>query len=104
MQSVVFKLADAAGVIGQSATAACGSSCGNANINTIFSAITNALIFIIGALSVIMIIVGGLRYVTSNGDPKQAEAARNTIMYAVIGVIIAIASFAIVNFVVTHIK
>ncbi len=63
--------------------------------------ITNVLLFIIGAIAVIMIIVGGIRYVTSNGDSSQTKAAKDTIMYAVIGVIVAILAYAIVNFVIT---
>lgn len=62
--------------------------------------IVNALLFLIGAVSVIMIIIGGIRYVTSNGDSSQITSAKNTIMYAVIGLIIALMAFAIVNFVV----
>ncbi len=97
-------LATTESIIKDSANQACksGQNCGG-SLEVLFGNITNALIFIIGAVSVIMIIVGGLRYVTSNGDPKQAESARNTIMYSVIGIIIAIASFSIVNFVVSHI-
>lgn len=63
--------------------------------------ITNVLLFIIGAIAVIMIIIGGIRYVTSNGDASQTKAAKDTILYAVIGVIVAILAYAIVNFVIT---
>lgn len=62
--------------------------------------ITNVLLFIIGAIAVIMIIIGGIRYVTSNGDASQTKAAKDTIMYAVIGVVVAILAYAIVNFVI----
>jgi hypothetical protein len=51
---------------------------------------------------VIMIIVAGLRYVTSNGDPQTASKAKNTIIYAIIGLVIAILSYAIVNFVLSQ--
>ena len=47
-----------------------------------------------------MLIIGGFRYVTSNGDSSQVTAAKNTIMYSVIGLIIAIFAYGIVNFVV----
>lgn len=63
--------------------------------------IINALLFIIGAVAVIMIIVGGIRYVTSGGDANAATSARNTIMYAVVGLLIAAIAYAIVNFVVS---
>jgi hypothetical protein len=97
-------LADASSAIQKGAGDACGTSCGTSNIATIFKGVTNALIFIVGAISVIMIVVGGLRYVISNGDSKQISAAKDTILYAVIGVVVAIAAFAIVNFVTTTIK
>ncbi|MFZ1360796.1 MAG: pilin [Candidatus Saccharimonadales bacterium] len=63
--------------------------------------ITNVLLFLIGAIAVIMIIIGGIRYVTSNGDANQTKAAKDTIMYAVIGLVVAILAYAIVNFVIT---
>ena len=66
----------------------------------IFTSITNVLLFIIGAISVIMIIVGGLRYVVSGGDASKVSAAKNTILYAVVGIVVAILAYAIINFVV----
>jgi len=65
----------------------------------IFKTITNTALFIIGALSVIMLIYGGIRYTISMGDAKNVEAAKNTIMYAIIGIVVALLAFAIVNFV-----
>jgi hypothetical protein len=65
----------------------------------IFSTITNVLLFILGAISVIMIIIGGLRYVISGGNSTNVTAAKNTILYAIVGVIIALLSYAIINFV-----
>jgi hypothetical protein len=61
--------------------------------------VVNLLLWAIGIVSVIMIIIGGIRYATSNGDSNQVSAAKNTIMYAVIGLVIAIFAYAIVNFV-----
>ena len=58
------------------------------------------LLFVIGLVSVIMIIIGGIRYVTSNGDSSQTKAAKDTILYAVVGLIIAIMAYAIVSWVV----
>jgi hypothetical protein len=66
----------------------------------IFTVIANTLIFIIGAVSVIYLIIGGLRYVTSGGDSKAVTAAKDTILYAIIGVVIAVISFALVQFVI----
>lgn len=65
-----------------------------------FSTITNVLLFIIGAIAVIMIVIGGLRYVISGGDSNQVTAAKNTILYAIVGIIVAILAYAVVNFVI----
>jgi hypothetical protein len=65
-----------------------------------FSTITNVLLFIVGAIAVIMIVIGGLRYVLSGGDSNQITAAKNTILYAIIGIIVAILAYAIVRFIV----
>jgi len=100
----VHLLADATSALNNGIGAACGNSCNKTTLDKIFAGIADSLIFVVGAVSVIMIIVGGLRYVTSNGDSKQAESARNTILYAVIGIVVAIASYAIVTFVTTNIK
>ena len=71
------------------------------NIGVVFKDITNVLLFIIGAVAVIMIILGGIKYTTSNGDSNQVTSAKNTILYGVIGVIVALLAYAIVNFVIT---
>ena len=67
----------------------------------IFRTITNVLLFLIGAISVIMLIVGGIRYVVSGGDSTAVQNAKNTILYAIVGVVVAILAFAVVNFVIT---
>ncbi len=64
--------------------------------------VINVLLFIIGAVAVIMIIIGGIKYTISNGDSSQITSAKNTILYAVIGLIVALLAYAIVNFVVTQ--
>ena len=61
--------------------------------------IVNLLLFILGAIAVIMIIIGGIRYTTSNGDASNTKAAKDTILYAVVGLVVAILAYAIVNFV-----
>lgn len=68
--------------------------------NGIFNNIVNTLIFVIGAAAVIMIIIGGFRYVVSNGDSGSITTAKNTILYAVVGLVVAIMSYAIVNFII----
>ena len=72
-------------------------------VNGVFTKITNTILYAVGIISVIMLIYGGLRYVISGGDSKKVTDAKNTIMYAIIGLIIAILSYAIVNFVINAI-
>jgi hypothetical protein len=67
----------------------------------VFKTITNVLLFIIGAVAVIMLIIGGIRYTVSGGDSGAVTSAKNTILYAVVGIIVAILAYAIVNFVLT---
>lgn len=83
--------------------AACGAGTGAAeNLfgdDSIFKSITNILLFLIGAISVIMLIIGGIRYVISGGDQNQVTSAKNTILYAIIGIVVAFLAYAAVNFV-----
>lgn len=70
------------------------------SVQTIAKTITNVLLFLIGVISVIMIVIGGIKYTTSNGDSNQVTSAKNTIMYSVIGLVVAILAYAIINFVI----
>ena len=67
----------------------------------IFNQVINIMLFLVGILSIIMLIFGGLRYVISGGNSKTVESAKNTILYAIIGLIVAILAYAIVNFVIS---
>jgi hypothetical protein len=64
-----------------------------------FTTAVNILLFLIGAVAVIMIIFGGFRYVISGGDSSAVTSAKNTILYAIIGLIIAALAYAIIDFV-----
>lgn len=64
----------------------------------IFERVVNVLLFLVGAISVIMLIVGGIRYIVSAGDQNQVTSAKNTILYAIIGIIVAVLAWGIVNF------
>jgi heme A synthase len=61
--------------------------------------VINSMLFAVGILSVIMIIVGGIRFVVSAGDSNGVQAARNTILYSVVGLVVAFVAWGIVNFV-----
>ena len=94
--------ASAVGTIADGAVSARGAQqpadlFGNSGV---FSEISSGLLFIVGAIAVIMIVIGGLRYVISGGDASQVQAAKNTILYALVGIIIAILAYAAVNFVI----
>lgn len=65
----------------------------------IFSTVVNILLFIVGVLSVIMLIIGGLRYVVSGGNQTAVTGAKNTILYAIVGLVVALIAYAVVNFV-----
>lgn len=67
--------------------------------NSIFRRVTNILLFLVGAISVIMLIIGGIRYVISGGDQAQVTSAKNTILYAIVGIVVAFLAYAAVNFV-----
>jgi hypothetical protein len=69
------------------------------DFNTLMKNIINTILVVLGIIAVIMIIIGGIRYTTSNGDSNQIKSAKDTVLYAVIGVIVAIMAYAIVNFV-----
>lgn len=90
----VQKGIDAAGGSGASAT----------NLPALIKSIINILLYIAGAVAVVMLILGGIRYITSNGKQDQVTAAKNTIMYAIIGLIVVILAYAIVQFVVDNVK
>jgi len=64
-----------------------------------FRKITNTVLFVVGVIAVIMLIIGGIKYVISGGDSKKVTDAKNTVLYAIIGMVIAVFSYAIVTFV-----
>ena len=62
--------------------------------------ISNTALTLISVVAVVMLIYGGFRYVVSGGDSKKVTDAKNTILYAIIGLIVAFLALAIVNFVI----
>ena len=79
---------------GTGATGDIASPVGNA-LNVVYG--------VIGIIAVVMIILGGVSYATSQGDASKVKKGRDTIIYGVIGLIISILAFAITNFVLTAI-
>lgn len=73
------------------------------NLTSIVKVIINVIIYVVGLLAVVMIIYGGVKYTISAGDPGKVKSAKDTIMYGIIGLVIAVLAFAIVNFVLSSI-
>lgn len=61
---------------------------------------TNLLLYIAGAIAVIVIIIGGIRYITSTGDALRVKQAKDTILYGIVGLVVAIIAWALVNYIV----
>jgi len=71
----------------------------NANTNALVGNIVNTLLFLVGAISVVMVIFGGILYATSQGDSGNVSKAKNTILYAIVGLVVAFIAYAIINWV-----
>lgn len=76
---------------------ACNSKGDDAN--KLIGTLVNTLLFVVGALAVVMIIVAGILYVISNGDAGKVARAKNTLTYAIVGLVVAFVAFALVNWV-----
>ncbi len=76
-----------------------GAASGVDRPNDLVKNVVNGILYFVGILSVVMLIWGGILYTTSAGDSNKVTTAKNTIMYAVIGLVVAIFAYAIVNFV-----
>lgn len=66
----------------------------------VFKRISNLILYFVGITAVIVLIIGGIKYITSGGDAKKVTSAKNTVLYAIIGLVISFLAFAIVNFVI----
>ena len=77
----------------------CSSANQSQQVQPFLKTLINTLLFIVGILSVIVIIVGGIMYVISAGDSSKVTRAKNMIIYALVGLVIAFLAYAIVNFV-----
>lgn len=75
----------------------------NNNLMSTLNTIINVIIGIVGFLAVVMIIYGGIQYTTSAGAADKVKSAKDTIMYGIIGLVVALLAFAIVNFVLANV-
>jgi len=88
---------DAQGGVGQTGS-------GGIKITSVFSGVVNILSVVVGALSVIFVILSGFRYVTSGGDSNRVSSAKNTLVYALVGVAIVALAQVLVHFVINAVK
>jgi len=72
---------------------------GETQVNGIIKTIVEVLLTAVGAISIIMIVIGGIMFALSSGDAQKAAKARNTVLYAVVGLAVSLFASAIVNFV-----
>jgi heme/copper-type cytochrome/quinol oxidase subunit 2 len=79
-------------------SADCSTSDATEKVNNLIHTIVNLLSAIVGIVAVIMIIFGGLRYITSGGNDSSVTGAKNTILYAIIGLIIVALAQVLVRF------
>jgi lysylphosphatidylglycerol synthetase-like protein (DUF2156 family) len=74
----------------------------DAGLQGTIATVVNVLSVIVGVVAVIMIVIGGFRYVTSGGKQESVTAAKNTILYALVGLVIVALAQVIVRFVLTR--
>ena len=74
-----------------------------ANQDTVTNILNNVFL-VVGSLAVLFIVIGGFRYIISGGDSQSTAKARNTIIYAAVGLAVTLAATAIVNLVLGKIQ
>lgn len=82
----------------------CVEKAGETTVSSAVKTAINILSLIVGIIAVIMVIIGGLKYIISSGDSSNINSAKNTILYAVIGLAVVALAQVIVRFVVTKVK
>jgi len=88
-----------AGIGDGASTAAQGELAEHADLTSVVQSVINIILYVVGVVAVIMMIFGGFQYITSSGDAAKVTKAKNTILYGVVGLVIAVLAYAIVNFV-----
>lgn len=77
----------------------CDQTTTTSDFQSLLNTVINIFSLVVGVIAVIMIIVGGLRYITSGGDSGKVSAAKTTIIYALVGLVIVALAQLIVHFV-----
>lgn len=79
--------------------AGCDSDAANNTINNVIKTVIDIFSIVVGVTAVIMIMVGGFKYIVSSGDSSNVNSAKNTILYAIVGLVIVVLAQVIVRFV-----
>lgn len=77
----------------------CSTGGPTGKLNNLVANIVNLITIIIGIIAVIMILIGGFKFITSNGDSNRIASARQTIIYAIVGLVIVALAQVIVRFI-----
>ncbi len=81
----------------------CTQTAGDSTVDSVIGRAIDILSLVVGVISVIMIIIGGLKYIMSAGEGSNITAAKNTIIYAIVGLVIVAFAQIIVKFVLTKV-
>jgi hypothetical protein len=95
----IAECADAGACLDTSGAACPAQETAGVTVNKMVKTVISLLSFVIGVVAVIMIIIGGFKYITSAGDAGKVTSAKNTILYAVIGLVVVALAQVIVRFV-----
>lgn len=87
------------GVTNGDPNCASGASDPGTKLDSVVKLVINIFSLVVGIIAVIMIIIGGLKYITSSGDSGNVTSAKNTILYAIIGLVVVALAQLIVRFV-----
>ena len=82
----------------------CGTGGSTSGIATFLTWAVNIFSAIVGIIAVVMIILGGLKYITSGGDSSKVGSAKNTLLYAIIGLVIVVMAQVIIHFVLSEVR
>lgn len=101
-QDAKAQVCEGVGLVGGST--GCANPSGSPSVEKTIQAVVNILSILVGVAAIIMIIVGGLKYIMSSGDSGNVNSAKNTILYAVIGLVVVLLAQVIVRFVINRVS
>lgn len=77
---------------------------GETKVNSMINSVSRLLLMAVGVISVIAIVIGGILFATANGDSSKVSRARNTVLYAAVGLVVAIFASAIIDTVFNQVR